>query len=123
MAPEPKVRAGPMTPQMTEAAPKVWVEGHHQAGDVETAGISNVIGESGEGLTFGLVVVTDAIDIMKQPVLYKDLYYRRDERCSGLGGEHQARRDLHIMPELHIADEGHSLRHGDVPTRRAITNN
>lgn len=56
----------------------------------------------------------DAPDVGKHPVEDADLGDGGDERGDDLDGEHDARRDLHVVAELEVGGELDALGGGDV---------
>lgn len=57
---------------------------------------------------------TQALDIGKHPIEDTDLRHRGDKRGDDLNGEHDPRRDLHVMAELQIRGKLDALRRRDV---------
>ena len=66
------------------------------------------------GEVVGLGGLADAGDGFEGVVQDEDLDEAGKGRGDDLGHEHGARRDLHVVAELEVRDEGEGLGHGDV---------
>ena len=61
--------------------------------------------------------VADTVNVVKDPGLHEDLNDSGDSGGGTLAPEHEPRGNLHVVTDLHVVDERHALRHGDVSVR------
>ncbi len=64
-----------------------------------------------------LVCIANIRDVLEHPRLHAELRRARDNGRDHLRGEHRARRDFHVVPELEVRRECQSLGHRDVSPR------
>lgn len=92
--------------------PEVVDPGERRAGTKHAAGSNNTPDDTGveESASVGasqtllLSLSTDSFNVTEQKVVAGNLNDRQPNDSKGLGGEHAARRDLHVVANLHVRD-------------------